>query len=635
VEYSVWLVLVVCVGLSWPNPPLGEPAFSWIESKLAGLANHRNITLILISAAAILARVMLLGWLPIPQPVIHDEYSYLLAADTYAHGKLANSPHPLSIFFDTFHVIQHPTYSSIYPPMQGLALALGQLLGHPWIGVLLSTALMCVAITWMLQGWMPARWAVIGGVLVLLRFGIYTYWINSYWGGSLPAAGAALVMGAMPRLLKYRRGTAVIPFGLGVFILAMSRPVEGFVYCVPVAVAFLWSCLRHGQPSERREIVRLSLAVASVCACVAGLTLCYNWRVTKNPLVFPTAIEVKELIISPVFVWQNPKPAQTYPNPQFETFYTSTLPAEFSPGWAGTVKISRLKVIEFWRFFCGAEFSIPFVTLPWLLLDRKMRLVLAQFGISAVGMLLVVWFHPHYAAPLLANLTLLGMQGLRHLRAWSIARRPIGVSLVRLVIWTNVLIVPVNLLFFRFPSSVEYWIYQDGRWPQRYLLIFGSAALVLSVSRYVRRNPQRLTGGTARFTGIFEFGILLLAVWQICVGLRNKRPQNFASQIAPRSFVEQQMKQLPGEHLVVVRYSASHDPNHESVYNDADIDRAKTVWVREIPGRSTAPVLSYFRNRDAWIFEPDATPARLYPYASGDSEASAMSPSGQKASDIR
>jgi hypothetical protein len=48
-------------------------------------------------------------------------------------------------------------------------LALGQLLGQPWIGVLLSMAAACAAITWMLHGWVPARWALLGGFLAVMR----------------------------------------------------------------------------------------------------------------------------------------------------------------------------------------------------------------------------------------------------------------------------------------------------------------------------------------------------------------------------------------------------------------------------------------------------------------------------------
>jgi hypothetical protein len=81
-----------------------------------------------------------------------------------------------------------------------------------------------------------------------------------------------------------------------------------------------------------------------------------------------------------------------------------------------------------------------------------------------------------------------------------------------------------------------------------------------------------------------------------------------------RASIVDQLQQLPGPQLVIVRYDAEHDLNSEWVYNDADIDRSKIVWARDMGYKGNQELLQYFSNRQSWILDVDGRTPKPVPY---------------------
>src|ERR1700689_1639970 len=259
---SVQVIVVVTWILVFQQRASGsaEPRrFRAISRAFSSLARRKTLSVVLSGASVLAMRVALIPLLGIPEPMWHDEYSFLLAADTFAHGRLTNPTHPMWKHFESFHIIQQPTYMSMYPPAQGLILAAGQLLGHPWIGQLVVTAAMCSALCWMLQAWLPPAWALFGAALAVLRLGILFYLMNSYFAGSLTALAGALVLGALPRIRRHGRLRDAVVMGIGLAILANTRPYEGLVFSLPIAVAMLVWIVRQKRRTARTVMGRVVL----------------------------------------------------------------------------------------------------------------------------------------------------------------------------------------------------------------------------------------------------------------------------------------------------------------------------------------------------------------------------------------
>jgi hypothetical protein len=110
----------------------------------------------------------------------------------------------------------------------------------------------------------------------------------------------------------------------------------------------------------------------------------------------------------------------------------------------------------------------------------------------------------------------------------------------------------------------------------------------------------------------------------ICLGLVLVRVTAVAAHAPleprwPRGNLDQpkvvaQLRQIPGQHLVIVRYGANHDVDRDWVYNEPDIDRADIVWARDMGAEQNQELLRYFSSRHVWLMYGDEVPPKLEPY---------------------
>jgi hypothetical protein len=431
VELILVLAVFALVFLRSESKPM-SPAFRSAERWFRKLARRKALSVLAVGLATLFLRSALIPVLGIPEPSAHDEFSYLLAADTFAHGRLTNPPHPMWAHFESFHIMQQPTYMSKYPPAEGVVLAIGELLGRPWIGQLLVTALMVSALCWMLQGWVPPTWALLGGALAVLRLGILSYWMNGYWCASVVALGGALVLGALPRIKRHLRPRDAFVMAVGLVVLATSRPYEGLVFSIPFAIALLVWLVGPRRPPFSISLTRVVTPIVLTLGFAAAASGYYNYRVTGNSFLMPYQVYEATYGRSPLFLWQKPASQPTYHHELMRRFYEADF-RDFQEKHTlkGFLEFKGMKLLMAWTFFFGVTLSIGFLSLPWLIRDRRMRFPFIVGSVFFLGLAGETWGWDHYFAPATGLAYLIAVQGMRHLRWWRWHGRPVGAELVR------------------------------------------------------------------------------------------------------------------------------------------------------------------------------------------------------------
>lgn len=559
IRYGLYAVefgaLLILGRLAFVSPGWNDSRFRAVETAFRQVARRRRLAVLLTGLAAVAGRAALLPVIPIRAPLITDEFSYQLAADTFASGRLTNPVHPMWAHFESMHILQHPTYASMYHVAQGLILAGGKVVfGGEWAGVLVSVAVMCALVCWMLQGWLRPEWALLGGVLAVLRLGLFGYWINSYWGGAAAAIGGLLVLGAMPRIQRNVRARDAILLALGMAILANSRPYEGFVLSLTVCVLLGgWLAKKRGR-ELRMAGLRFVLPSLLVLVLAGSATGYYYWRVTGSPLRMPYQVDRDQYAPARIFLWERPGPAPVYRNAQMRNFYAGWEMTKFLEAKTplGLAKNTIGKIGAFWMFFVGPALTLPLLFLPWIWKDRRMRPLLLIGAVFLAALSLNTWFYAHYAAPITGLMFAVMLQGMRHLRACRRGRQRPGILLARAIPLVCLAMVVLRV------AAQPLAFYMPPDWPM---------------------------------------------TWYYT------RPGN-----VDRARIQAQLEQMPGRQLAIVRYKPGHNHFEEWVYNRASIDTAPVVWARELDPRSNADLLRYFADRHVWLVEPDADPPAVSPY---------------------
>lgn len=554
-------ILLVAMALLWR--PVVAPF-------CARLARRTRVSMAIFFIAPIALRLALLAHHPVPVPDLYDEFGHLLVADTLRHWRLANPAHPMHRFFETFFILQTPTYSAIYPIGPGLALALGwTLLGTPWAGVLAMCGLLCALSYWMLRGWTTASYAFLGGVFAVIEFGPMNQWTNNYWGGGFPAVAGCLAFGALPRLRRTGRARYAVLLGLGLAMYVLSRPYESIFLLLSV-VAFFVPDFRL---RVRRAVLMRPLGITALVAS-AGLliTLVQNKAVTGAWSELPYSLSQFQYgVPAALTILPNPVPHNAL-TPQQEMDYR--MQRAFRPSGGETFETYFGRFFyraRYYRFYFYAPLYVALVA--YLIGMRRWR----DFWVAGVCLLfaLGINFFPqfqfHYMAACVCLFLLISVEGVRRIarvRGGAIAARA---------------------LIFLCLAQFFFW----------YGLHLGE---------------------TPRFAELRGYDM-----WDSINHTEGRQRRDVAAEVA----------KLPDRILIFVRYWPGHIFRNEWVYNAADIDGARVVWARDLGDTENEKLRAYYPNRTAWLFEPDARPPRLSPYAAEHAPEQVVTPSAPPATPPR
>lgn len=197
----------------------------------------------------------------------------------------------------------------------------------------------------------------------------------------------------------------------------------------------------------------LAVATLGVLALTGAFMVYYNYRVTGHPLTMPYSWYEERYTAAPLFIWQKLRPPLHFANPQFPNYEKRSQVRYYNERWHKLIHLTQVPgIVEF--YFMPVLWVPLLVALGWALFEQRIRLLSAQFAFCVLGSFAPIWLRPHYVAPLTATAFALIVHGMRHLRKWNYAGRPVGWGITRMIVCiTLATSIPNSINILRKPQS--------------------------------------------------------------------------------------------------------------------------------------------------------------------------------------
>jgi hypothetical protein len=284
----------------------------------------------------------------------------------------------------------------------------------------------------------------------------------------------------------------------------------------------------------------------------------YFWRTTGNALRTPYAVYEETYGAFPYMAWQHLKNEPVYRHQIMRELEVNQVMLSYQIFLKPVGHMSRIFAAV--GFFFGPILLLSFGALAFALpygfslrhLSGRARALLWILLSFAVGTEMAIFYSPHYSAPATCVILALMLLAIKRVRQWNRS----GLFLSRAVF----------------------------------------AACVGAFALHAAAAPLHIPYNRFSTYTWYDFFAQYGSTW------------------FTRAHTQAQLKDLPGDHLVIVHYAPDHPPFPEWVYNDADIDHAKIVWARDMGVAKNHQLLDYFKDRQAWLLEADEKPPKLSPY---------------------